>query len=100
MYYETVDTTEIRKLHQMLTETGIPHEIEVLHGGYHISYPGQEDLGCSVIQHRYSYGRDQGLLEIDGLLTSEEQRVDNVAGWLTAEDVFGRIKAHWEENAE
>lgn len=32
------------------------------------------------------------LIEIMGLLTPEEKEWDSVRGWLTAEEVFGRIK--------
>lgn len=32
------------------------------------------------------------------LLTKEECKYGIVKGWLTAEDVFARIKKHWEEN--
>jgi hypothetical protein len=38
------------------------------------------------------YGSEDGLLEIMGLLTPEEEGWDEVRGWLTAEDVFSRIK--------
>lgn len=65
--------------------------------GYHICYPKQGVLcKCSVIEHEGSYGHDKDLLEIMGLLTEEEKAADEVAGWLTAEDVFGRIKADFD----
>lgn len=31
-----------------------------------------------------------------GLLTPEEAEQDSVCGWLTADNVFERIKKHWE----
>ena len=31
-----------------------------------------------------------------GLLTEEEAKTDRVVGWLDADDVFRRIKEHWE----
>ncbi|WP_288910959.1 hypothetical protein [uncultured Thomasclavelia sp.] len=46
----------------------------------------------SVIQSFGSYGREKDLLEIMGLLTPEEQEVDSIVGYLTAENVFERIK--------
>ena len=42
-------------------------------------------------------GREQGLLEIMGLV-DEEKIGDNVEGYLTAEECFGRIKKNYEEN--
>ena len=50
---------------------------------------------CSVI---YGYGSEKGLLEISGLMTDEEYEKENdsVLGYLTAENVFARIKKHWE----
>lgn len=52
---------------------------------------------CSVIYGWGSYGYDEGLIEIMGLLTPEEEECDDVRGYLTADDVFNRIKKHWEE---
>jgi len=55
---------------------------------------------CSVICGHGSYGGNEGLLEIMGLLTPEEEERDSVAGYLTAEDVFNRIKNHYDSNKE
>ena len=52
---------------------------------------------CSVIEHCGSYGREEDKLEIMGLLTEEELEVDEVKGYLTAEEVFGRIIDDWEK---
>ena len=64
--------------------------------GLAIAYPNRENLVCSVIEHDGSYGREADKIEIMGLLTDEESKYDEVVGWLTAEDVFERIKAHYE----
>ncbi len=64
-----------------------------------INYPDTyetTDIVCSIIQGTYTYGGLENKLEIKGLLTEEEKENDDVCGWLTAEDVFERIKAHWE----
>lgn len=54
---------------------------------------------CDVICFTYgdggSYGHERGLLEMMGLLTKEEEECDSVVGWLTANEVFARIFAHW-----
>ena len=90
---------EILKLREMLVTTKITHAVARRADGWQIGYPELPPHGnciCSVIQHFGSYGKDNDLLEIMGLLTPEEEENDSVLGWLTAEDVFGRIKAHWE----
>ena len=88
--------TEIILLHEMLTDAGIPHTFGEMWGGYHITYPIGENWECSVIEHLGSYGNESDLLEIMGLLTKEEAEYDSVVGYLTAEDVYQRISAHYE----
>lgn len=91
---------EIFKLKDMLEKAKIPFDFSELHGGYHIVYPEFGDKCiCSVIEHDFSYGREKDLLEIKGLLTEleEETLEDDVLGYLTAENVFQRIKKHWEK---
>lgn len=88
---------EIFKLEAMLKAEGIPF---VYHrqpdmGGFQICYPEDgENRICSIILHSGSYGRGEGLLEIMGLLKPDEEQCDDVVGYLTADDVFERIKAH------
>lgn len=92
---------EIFKLKLMLEENHIPFEwIEHndFRNGYQICYPGKsEKRVCSVIEHSFSYGNEKDLLEIQGLLTAEEEECDSVLGNLTATDVFQRILSHWEK---
>lgn len=45
-----------------------------------------------AICHRGSFGYEQGLLEIYGIIVDEEQDGDSVVGWLTASDVIKRIE--------
>lgn len=43
--------------------------------------------------HGFGLNGEQGdLIEIMGLLTPEEEKEESVRGWLTAEEVFRRIK--------
>jgi len=60
-------------------------------------YSFEGNVVCSVIEHEFSYGREKDLLEIQGLMTKQEMREeqDTVLGYLTADNVFGRIKNHW-----
>ena len=104
---------EIRKLDQLLTEANIPHEFRSHLGGFQILYFGPQGrpetepgviqgpgVGavCSAIENPGSYGSENDRIEISGLLTEEEYRSDSVKGNLTAEDVFERIRKHWNQN--
>lgn len=59
---------------------------------WHINYPNREKRIISVIEGIGTYGEADDKLEIMGGLTEEEAENDDVAGWLTAENVFERIK--------
>lgn len=54
-----------------------------------------KDKICSVVEGHGTYGANEDKLEIMGLLTEEELEYDTVCGYLTAEDVFERIKKHY-----
>ncbi len=94
---------EFHKLIFMLNKEGIPYEKadepdDSSMDMKRIHYPQDNKFVCSVIFGHGSYGYEDGLLEIMGLLTDEEYKIDSVLGGLTAEDVFKRIKKHYEEN--
>lgn len=82
---------EILRLKGMLEKAKIPFVFSELFGGYHIIYPNNHFIVCSVIEHDYSYGREQDLLEI------MNRKQNDVLGYLTAENVFQRIEKHWKE---
>lgn len=95
--------TEIFKLKEMLEKANIPFvwkEHKDNRNGYQILYPvgGVQNI-CSVIEHSFSYGNRQDLLEIQGLMTKEEEEKthDTVLGYLSAENVFERIKNHYQK---
>ena len=108
------DTSEMPRLIVMLQDANIPFEsLNTPFGGKQVCYYGKKGrpeqkenvysgLGigavCSVI---YGYGKEKGLLEIQGLMTNEEyeRENDSVLGYLTAENVFNRIKKHWENES-
>lgn len=84
-----------------MERAGIPFEWSdenknIITGNAHIFYPSNDKCKCSVIQGQYTYGGEDNLLEIMGLLTNEEREGDDVKSWLSAEEVFDRIKRHWE----
>ena len=88
---------EILKLKQMLDDAGILYEsfmYDLFSGGFQLRLNSNID----VIEHRFSYGNDEDLLEIQGALTEEERKTDTVKGWLTAEEVFKRFKYCYEHN--
>lgn len=92
---------EIFKLKKMLEDAKIPFDFyerdaeisAIIHGWehWHIKYPGKKGCIISVIEGTGTYGAEDDKLEIMGGLTEEAEH-DTVTGWLTAEDVFNRIK--------
>lgn len=95
--------TEIMRLYDMLEDAEIPFYLRRNMDGWQICYPvyrPQEECVCSCIQHFGSYGGTANTLEIMGLLTPEEHEADSVVGWLSAENVFNRIAAHWRSTKE
>lgn len=97
-YFTNPKYQEIIKLDKMLTEAGIPHTFDKMFDGWQICYPNKhpESIVMDAIEHYGSYGKDNDRLEIMGLLTPEEEEHDYVAGHLTAEQVFERIRSHYE----
>ena len=88
---------EIFRLKEMLEKEKIPFIFRNIFDGFQICYPDIKNKVCSVIEHKGSYGHNQDLLEIMGLL-SDGETDDDVLGYLTAEDVFNRIYKHYKEN--
>ena len=88
---------EILRLKGMLEKAKIPFEFSELFGGYHITHPINKFRICSVVEHDRSYGSEQDLLEIKGLLTENEKKYDYVLGYRSAEEVFNRIKKNWKK---
>lgn len=95
-----IDFTEINKLKEMLEMENIPFTFRPLYEGYQIIYPNEkrnEETVCDVVIYNGSYGREQGLLEIMGLVDKETVG-DEVEGYLTAVDCFNRIYKHYKEH--
>lgn len=91
---------EIERLASLLDSARIPYERDDEKNPIvpikRIKYPNVEDFKCSAIQGDYTYGGRENLIEIMGLLTEEEAEYDDVKGYLTADEVFQRIKADWD----
>lgn len=108
-----VDYKEIFKLKVMLDKANIPYEFLdrsfIDYDEHKLQYPfyqiivyepNQEDIEepirlISVIQGYGTYGENKDLLEIQGLLTNKERKLDGVAGYLSASNVFKRIKKNY-----
>jgi len=106
---------EIFRLKRMLEKEGIPFEFIEGFGydrrlksaypdlldHYQICYPefDTDKRFISVVQGFGTYGGNQDRLEIMGGFTPWEKynNGDSVIGYLTAENVFKRIKKDWEE---
>lgn len=106
---------EIFKLRRMLEKAKIPFDIEGFNYDkllskllpdleyYHICYPARgKGQRISVVEGSGTHGREQDKLEIMGGLTPYEQfrHGDSPIGYLTAANVFKRIKKDWEEHKE
>ena len=90
--------TEILNLDKMLTKSGIPHVLKKHMDGWQVIYPEDgEKRVMDAVENFGSWGNNDNLLEIMGLLTPEEAEHDIVVGYLTANDVFKRIKKHWDD---
>lgn len=89
----------IIELRNRLDEAGIPYENVDASEISRVHYPSR-DFICSAIWGKWSYGYENGLIEIMGLLTPEEEECDEVVGNLTVDEVFNRIKNDWEKNKE
>lgn len=90
--------TEMSKLFLLLADADIPFETHEIFGTMQICYPTIKNRICDAICHEFSYGHEEGLLEIMGLVDPEIcDDVDDVEGYLTAEEVFARIKADYEK---
>lgn len=91
---------EILRLDAMLNERHIPHICQKFMDGWQVVYPEVgEKCVMDAIENYGSYGQEQDKLEIMGLLTPEEKKVDRVLGHLSAEEVCARIERHWREEA-
>lgn len=85
----------ILMLHYMLEAAKIPHELRRIFDGWQVVYIVNGRCVADAIEHEYSYGVKEDLLELSGLLTEEESKFDTVKGYLSAQEVFDRIQRHW-----
>lgn len=107
---------EIFRLKRMLEKAGIPFDFiegfgydkslakdfPYLMEHYHICYPNKDNMRISVVEGLGTYGREQDRLEILGGFTPWEKfsHDDSPIGFLTAKNVFKRIKKDWDETTD
>ena len=99
---DKINTKELDKLEQYLKDKSIPYiridqdEDEVTSLNRHqIMVFDSEDMTTRLwdaICQKYSYGYEQGLLEIMGKPVVKDEDMDTVVGYLTAEDVIKRLE--------
>lgn len=80
----TYSLYELAKLAIGLQKRGIVYTLRPLHGGLQIVCNGWD-----AVCHDYSYGHEEGLLEIMGILVADFE--DDVEGYLTADEILYRL---------
>lgn len=77
-----------------LEEKEIPFHFKQLpeQGGFQILYPKENSTVCSIIEHDFSRGHEENLLEIYGLNEKGERNFDDAVGYLTVEEVLEIIQ--------
>lgn len=93
--------TEMEKLSHLLGKSGIPYELG-MHDMTHtpqIFYPNKAECEVDAICHRYSYGYEQGLLEVMAPteFTNDHEWGDTVRGNLTANEAFAIFEEYHEK---
>ena len=80
--------TQMEKLIMLLVKSHIPFQVwnQPLFEVPKVSIPCQKDEVFSVVCNPMSYGHEKGLLEI-----LQRDGIEDVVGWLTAEDVMNII---------
>lgn len=87
---------EILELDRLLNEAGIAHVTYRVMDGWQLAYTNTDgDFITDAIEFTGSYGADRDLLEIAGTLAHDAGEGEDVEGWLTAKEVFERIRNDW-----
>lgn len=101
MEQNPIEYNEIKKLAALMTAEGIPFERrEMYNGEMLILWSKGGNCLADVVEHDYSHGSEEDLLEIMGAMTEEESSRDSTLGSLTAEDVLKRFKYCYEHSVD
>lgn len=87
--------SSIHMLRQVLEDNEIPFYFHEAYDVWQILYPSKEDRICSIIEHEYSIGSDDDLLEIYGL-DENSKKCNDASGNYETEEVFYIIKKHYQ----
>ena len=85
----------IMRLADLCEREGISFTVRPLFDGLQLLCPSLKEKEFDVICHSYSYGHEQGELEVMGAICNSDD--DNVEGYLTVEEVFERIKKYYKK---
>lgn len=85
----------ILRLASLCSAEDIPFVMRPQFNGLQLVYPRLETWELDVICHDYSYGHEQGLLEVMGAICQAYD--DDVEGYLDVEEVFERIKKYYKK---
>lgn len=84
--------SELGRLAKMLDIAGVPYELHRFSIGdmqtVQICSPNHENCVVDAVCHMYSYGGNEGFLEVMGSANPDCPNTDGVEGWLTAEGAF------------
>ena len=87
--------TQITKLAILLAKADIPFELFPFDVGgeatIQIACPDKNGMLVDAVSHKFSYGGNDGLIEVMGSINPKEPN-DDVVGWLTAEEAFKYFK--------
>lgn len=89
------DTTQIDILIALCELTKLPHKVVEHMGRPAVCFPDSISSISDAVCHYGSYGHQQGLIEIMGLVQADTG--DSVEGWLTAAEVFCRWYTYWKK---
>lgn len=91
---KVVKYSAIYNLAACLETKEIPFHFKQLpeQGGFKILYPAENSVVCSIVEHDFSWGSEENLLEIYGLNEKGERNFDEAIGNLTVEEVLEIIE--------
>lgn len=91
---KSINQIEMVKLAMGLLERGIEFEIRTIpgftDGALQLVVPSVANPEWDAVCSNFSYGGAKGLIEISGKYVDEDY-IDDVQGWLSAEDILERI---------
>lgn len=89
--YSSKSVESLNKLIRLLAEANIPNWVvlpmsDKLNFAI-VMYDAEGNTIADAVSHEFSYGGDNGLIEILGL-DNDGNKYDDVVGWLSAEEAF------------